>query len=278
METKANTITVQLVAKEKNYTRDANQLTWIMPLNCFLAVVGMKRTFLAVTLVGWVLFLCFAASKTLNELQVVENGGNENKLWQGNAERVKIHGAVMWKTIAMYSENVLIRFAFEFYWILFTLCTAIRVLLNELNWALSFDLFSFTLLVFASAKKVHTFTFSKSISFFIYALSLFYNCYSLLYAVRSCNRFFHTLACARLYMHRWSGVGMRFICVCNLYCTVFFNFLHPTNYILSCILAFYQMKIAPRNLEHTHTHPQPHRWLETVDFDRMKTPLQRQTQ
>lgn len=119
----------------------------------------------------------------------------------------------MWKTIAMYSENVLIRFAFEFTWILFTLCTAIRMLLNELYRPQSFDLFSFTLLVFASAEKVHTFTFSKNILSFIYALSLFYNCNSLLYAVRSCNRFFHTLAHARLYIYasmkwRWNAFHM----------------------------------------------------------------------
>lgn len=79
---------------------------------------------------------CSFASKTLNELQVVEN---ENKLWHGSAEKsAKCIEQSMWKTIAMHSKCPFSGYIrkrschFLCFFVLF-FCEHCRVLSTELN-------------------------------------------------------------------------------------------------------------------------------------------------
>lgn len=108
-------------------------------------------------------------------------------------------------------------------------------------------------------KSAHVHILQEHLSF-IYALSL-YNCSCLRRCVHAFRFFFLLLllsVCVRVCVHdsEWSAVGMRCKYVRNI--VQYFNFLLPTNYILSCILAFHQMKIASPHKRLLRAHSQTH--------------------
>lgn len=141
-------------------------------------------------------------------------------------KELKIHGAAMWKTIAMYFQNVLLLcIRITFLWLkewmkrvwgaqhryIYTHCVCFRM-----NWTGYFC-------AFCRMKKVHTFTFCKNI------YPLFMHCRCTTVAVY-CGAFmqfvlFFLLAliqpdslrtCVCLCASKWSAVGMRYEYVRNI--------------------------------------------------------------